>query len=218
MNLFPAKPFDIDSILAIERQSFIPQIQEKRACFERRLEAFPEGFLILSDAGEEAVRAHGSALTCGYFCSERWDSLPSASDEDGAFARKFAPGHDIRHAHVPDGAYLYISSFALRAEYRGKGIGKKFFGHSLSALCGAHRSIESVVVIVSEEWVAARATYDSLGFTEMRRLTGFFASAHRMSAFRRTKADGIVMTARAEPFRAGEFVPRTENVWEGVTL
>lgn len=218
MNLFPAKPFDIDSIMAIERQAFIPQIQEKRRCFESRLEVFPEGFFILSDASEGVVQAHGNALTCGYFSSERWDSFPSASDSDDVFARKFSLGHNIAHTHVPDGAYLYVSSFALRKEYQGRGTGRSFFEASCGALCGASKSIEKIVVLVNEEWKAARAIYGSLGFCEVRRLPGFFPTIRKTSLFKREMSDGIVMAAAADVFRGVEFSARTDNMWEGITL
>ena len=33
MKLYPAKSFDINSIMAIERSAFIPQIQEKQKTF-----------------------------------------------------------------------------------------------------------------------------------------------------------------------------------------
>lgn len=218
MNLFPAKPFDIDSIMAIEHQSFIPQIQEKKKCFEKRLEVCPDCCFILSDASESVVKACGSALTCGYFCSELWDSFPSEKDDDEVFARRFALGHDVKSSHVPGGMYLYVSSYALRTEYRGNGKGKAFFEASLNALCGANKNIKKVIVIVNEEWLPALSIYRSLGFSEVRRLANFFPTIRKVSLFKREMSAGIVMVADAAAFRAMDFAARTDNVWEGIKL
>ncbi|MBR4373278.1 MAG: GNAT family N-acetyltransferase, partial [Treponema sp.] len=174
MNLFPAQPFDIDSIMKIERQAFIPQIQEKKKTFEKRLEIFPNGFLILSDASETAVKQNGNAVTCGYLCSEIWSSFPSAGDSDDVFMRKFKLGHNIKDTHDSNGRYLYISSFAILRDYQGKGLGKRFFENALAALCGSFRNVEKVVLIVNEEWKGAIKIYKSLGFEEVRTLKDFF--------------------------------------------
>ncbi len=218
MNLFPAKPFDIDSIMAIEHQSFIPQIQEKKKCFEKRLEVCPDFCFILSDSSQAVVKAHGSALTCGYFCSELWDSFPSESDSDEVFSRRFALGHDVKASHASGGMYLYVSSFALRTEYRGKGLGKKFFESSLCALCGANKDIKKVVIIVNEEWERALSIYRALGFVQVRKLQGFFPTIKKISLFKREMSAGIVMTADAEIFRTKDFLPSSENMWEGIKI
>ena len=223
MNVFPAKPFDIDSIMAIERQAFIPQIQEKKKCFEKRLEIFPEGFLILSDASETVVKTHGNALTVGYFCCELWDSFPSGSDTDEVFKRKFALGHNPKDTHSKNGMYLYVSSFALRKEYQGKGLGRQFFENSLTALCGANSTIKKVVVLVNEDWSAARSIYKSLGFEEIRTLPDFFPTIKKIGLFKRKMAAGIVMSADAESFRKKDFDtddanPDEKNIWRGIRI
>ena len=79
MIICPAQPFDIPAIMNIERQSFIPAIQEKKRVFEKRLKLIPEGFLLLADSSEEVVKKNKVALVCGYLCAERWDSLPDFS-------------------------------------------------------------------------------------------------------------------------------------------
>lgn len=222
MNLFPAQPFDIDSIMKIERQAFIPQIQEKKKTFEKRLEIFPNGFLILSDASETAVKQNGNAVTCGYLCSEIWSSFPSAGDSDEIFRRKFKLGHNIKDTHDSNGCFLYISSFAILREYQGKGLGARFFENSLAALCGSFRNVEKVVLIVNEEWKGAIKIYKSLGFEEVRTLKDFFPTLGKtgmMSLFeKKRKSAGIVMASAAEKFRSIEFKNESQNEFAPIRL
>ena len=222
MNLFPAQPFDIDSIMKIERQAFIPQIQEKKKTFEKRLEIFPNGFLILSDASEAAVKQNGNAVTCGYLCSEIWSSLPSPTDSDEIFTRKFKLGHNIKDTHDANGRYLYISSFAILRDYQGKGLGKRFFENALAALCGSFRNVEKVVLIVNEEWKGAIKIYKSLGFEEVRTLKDFFPTIGKtsmMSLFeKKRKSAGIVMASAAEKFRSIEFKNESQNEFAPIRL
>jgi len=222
MNLFPAQQFDIDSIMKIERQAFIPQIQEKKKTFEKRLEIFPNGFLILSDASEKVVKENRSALTCGYLCSEIWSSFPSAGDSDDVFMRKFKLGHNIKDTHDANGRFLYISSFALLREYQGKGLGARFFENSLAALCGSFRNVEKVVLIVNEEWKGAIKIYKSLGFEEVRTLKDFFPTLGKtgmMSLFeKKRKSAGIVMASDAEKFRSIEFKNESQNEFAPIRL
>ena len=124
MIICPAQPFDIFSIMNIERQSFIPAIQEKKRVFEKRLKLIPEGFLVLADSSEEVVKKNKVALVCGYLCAERWDSLPDFSLLEGLgekerksalkkLEKRFELGHNPFHTHKTNGNILYISSFAL---------------------------------------------------------------------------------------------------------
>ena len=222
MNLFPAQPFDIDSIMKIERQAFIPQIQEKKKTFEKRLEIFPNGFLILSDASEAAVKQNGNAVTCGYLCSEIWSSLPSPTDSDEIFTRKFKLGHNIKDTHDSSGRYLYISSFAILRDYQGKGLGKRFFENALAALCGAYKKVEKVVLLVDEEWKNAIRIYETLGFSHVRTLPNFFPTFGKtgiMSIFeKKTYSDGIVMECSAEKFRKIEFTNESSNEFAPIRL
>ena len=130
MNLVPAKSFDVNTVMQIERSAFIPAIQESQKTFEKRLSAFPEGFLLLQDSSTETVLKNGGAVTAGYFCSEIWNSVP---DDDNFFAL----GHDPEKVHKVTGPVLYASSFALFPEYRGRHLAKPFFEESLKSVCGA---------------------------------------------------------------------------------
>ena len=211
MIICPAQPFDINAIMNIERQSFIPAIQEKKRVFEKRLKLFPEGFLVLADCSEEIVLKNKTALVCGYLCAEKWDSLPdfeelrslSEKEQKSALKRiekRFALGHNPLHTHKTSGSILYVSSFALLKDYRGKGLGEKFFKNSLAALCAANPEIKKVVLLVDSEWQAALKIYEKLGFQKVFELKEFFPTIQK-----KVNASGIIMTADADSFRSVEF-------------
>ena len=219
MIICPAQPFDIPAIMNIERQSFIPAIQEKKRVFEKRLKIFPQGFLALADCSDEIVLKNKVALVCGYLCCERWDSLPDfesapvtnpgltekaiAKERKNALKRiekRFELGHKPLLTHKTDGAYLYVSSFALLKDYRGKGLGEKFFKNSLAALCSAMTNIKKVVILVDSEWQKALKIYEKLGFEKIFELKEFFPTIQK-----KVNADGIIMTADADTFRSIEF-------------
>ena len=211
MIICPAKPFDIDSIMNIERQSFIPQIQEKKRVFEKRIKAFPEGFLLLADTSEKAVRESGFAKPCGYFCSELWDVFPAAEDKK-LIERRFSLGHNPLHTHAQKGAFLYISSFALLKEYRGKGFGEKFFVASVSALCGAFKNVRKIVLLVDSEWENAIKIYEKSGFAVDYTIKDFFPTLQKKEF-----ADGIVMSCETSNFRMMEF-GETNNIFGGIKI
>ena len=211
MIICPAQPFDIFSIMNIERQSFIPAIQEKKRVFEKRLKIFPEGFLVLADSSDEVVLKNKVALVCGYLCAELWDSLPDfsllehASEKEQKNARKkiekrFELGHNPLYTHKTDGSILYISSFALLKDYRGKGLGEKFFVNAVAALCCARPNVKKVAVLVDSEWQNALKIYEKCGFKKIGTLEAFFPTIQKKEF-----ADGIVMTADAASFRTVEF-------------
>ena len=199
MILCPAQPFDLPSIVQIERAAFIPAIQEKQKIFDERLQLFPQGFFVLSDSSVETVSRAGHTVNAGYFCSELWLSLPA---DDKAFTLNHKPFK----SHHRDGTILYASSFALLPDYQGKGYARQFFASSLAAICGAFSQIKSVVLLVNEEWQSARHIYESLGFSQVRRIEGFFPSLHR-----REKTAGIVMTCPADTFRAEGILHHNQN-------
>lgn len=180
MTICPAEPFDIDTIMMIERASFIPAIQEKQSVFEERLSVFPQGFILLSDNSPETIKEFKVAKTAGYFCSEIWDYVPGDDDF-------FALGHSPSKLHNSNGKVLYASSFALFPQYRGGGNGKYLFENALKTICTNFPQIETILLLVNEEWAGARKIYDSLGFKELRTIKGFFPSLNQDSS------DGILM-------------------------
>ncbi|MCR4821738.1 MAG: GNAT family N-acetyltransferase [Treponema sp.] len=223
MIICPAQPFDIFSIMNIERQSFIPQIQEKKRVFEKRLKIFPQGFLLLADCSEEIVLKNKSALVCGYLCAERWESLPdfknleSAGEKERKAALKkiekiFSLGHNPFYIHKDNGSCLYVSSFALLKEYRSRGLGEKFFLNSLAALVSSMAGIKNILLLVDSEWENALKIYKKLGFEEIFTLKEFFPTIQK-----KEYSDGIIMKASAEIFRQVEF-SSSENDLSGIRI
>ena len=213
MNLFPAQPFDIDAIMKIERQAFVPSVQEKKGVFEKRIKIFPQGFLILSDSSEEVVKKNGNALVCGYLCSEIWNEFPDVSLDEKAFSRAFALGHNIKHTHTQTGSCLYVSSFAILRDYQNKGLGAKFFRAALASLTGAFPSIKTIALLVSSEWTNAQKIYDSLGFEKVRTLQGFFPTIEK-----KIRADALVLRASSDIFQKIEFKNESQNEFAGIRI
>lgn len=212
MIICPAQPFDIFQIMNIERQSFIPKIQEKKRIFEKRLKIFPEGFLLLADCSDDVILKNKTALICGYLCAEKWDTLPDFANLDEKseklLKKRFSLSHNPALTHKTNGSILYVSSFALLKEYRGKGLGQKFFLNSLAALCASHSEIKKVVLLVNEDWKNARKIYEKIGFRESYTLKDFFPTIQR-----KEYSDGTIMEAAAEIFKAIDF-SKNENAIE----
>ncbi len=181
MKIYPAKNFDIQDIMKIERSAFIPQIQEKQKTFEERLSVFPEGFFVLADNSPEVVLQNGKQIIAGYFTSEIWPTLP----QDDNF---FTLGHSALKCHDKNGCVLYFSSFAILPSYQGKKLAGGFLTECLDSVCGAFPNIKKIALLVNEEWQGAKHIYEKLGFIEIRKIKGFFPSLKAESA------DGIIMT------------------------
>ena len=145
-SLRNAALLDLCAVMNIERSSFEPDIQETEAVFRRRIELFPDGFVLFTDS---------TGKTAGYLCSELWSSIPENPAD-------FSVGHDISKMHRADGK---ISSFALLPEYRGCGNGARLFSTGLSFIKKRIQSVQSMVLLVNEQWTGARRIYDSYGFT-----------------------------------------------------
>lgn len=172
-----AVPADVPQIMKIEDASFIAPIRESADVFAARIDVFPEGFVVFS----EAVRADAAAPLAGYLCGELWRETPEA-------AADLSVGHDIACAHCAGGSVFYISSFALLPEFRGKGNGRQLFARAVEYACGRCRRVSELALLVNEEWTGARRIYTDFGFSEVRRIPQMFPADGGGS---RT---GIVMT------------------------
>lgn len=158
--------------MELEDGGFHQRIQEDKSVMLERMRHFPEGFLVL---------ANDSDLAMGYLCSELWEvdsSLPHAA---------FALGHDIKETHKADGSQLYISSMTVATEYRGGGLGKKFFQQSVHMLRTQLTHLRGSILLLSAEWTGAHKIYQDSGYTEIARLKDFFA------AIATHDADAIIM-------------------------
>lgn len=160
MNLRFAKLQDLDSIMKIEEESFVPGIREQSTVFAERIQTFCKGFVLFeSSCGNPA----------GYFCSEKWNQIPLNDDF-------FKLGHSAAKTHCKNGSVLYITSFALLPEFRGKKNGSKMFEESLNLILSEkdNSSVQTLLLLVNEEWNGAFHIYRKNGFTEIRRVNGVF--------------------------------------------
>lgn len=162
VNLRTAAIDDISEIMRIEMDGFIPQIQENKDTFLERIKIFNEGFLIFEMDDK----------ICGYICTELWNQF----EKNGSVSELqncFKVGHSINQSHSPLGKKLYISSFALGNEIRGKGYGKKLFKMSMDFFDN-HFAVEQKILLVNEEWCGAKKIYSDYGFKKMCTLPQMF--------------------------------------------
>ena len=96
-----ARDQDIPAVAEIAAEAFAPYgTAETLETFQRRLTAFPNGFIIL--VAENEVAAFG--------CSEKWlAEREPGLDEDPAIT------------HQPDGRILCITAMAVKEKFRGRG-------------------------------------------------------------------------------------------------
>lgn len=176
MNLRQATIFDINSIMKIERDAFIPQIQEKKSIFCERIQTFSEGFLLLEDENSTENKK-----IIGYFCSEIWNFDLNKINEN-----QFLLNHSIKQNHKKNGNCLYISSFAILNEFKGKKLSSPFFNNSINKIKMNFPKITQILLIVNEEWKIAHHIYKKNAFNEIQRIPNFFNNSSEFS-------DGIVM-------------------------
>ena len=172
MRVRQASSSDMERIMEIEENAFIPYIRETYQTFDSRMRTFPGGFLVLED---------DNGTVQGYFSSELWEELPNNN-------KVFILDHEIAKVHKADGKLLYISSYALMSGLRGRGLGKLFFRECLKEVQKSATQVDRIILIVSQEWDAARHIYGELGFKTIRQIPGFFPSDVIPGG-----ADGIVM-------------------------
>jgi ribosomal protein S18 acetylase RimI-like enzyme len=96
-----ARDQDIPAVAEIDAEAFAPYgTAETRDTFQRRLTAFPNGFIIL--VAENEIAAYG--------CSEKW-------------LTEREPGLDENPlvTHQPEGRIFCITGMAVKMKYRGRG-------------------------------------------------------------------------------------------------
>lgn len=180
---------DLPEIMKIERQSFIPQIQEEEEVFRQRIMLCPETFLIFDFLKDEAAGADctrktilpAPALpgTAGYICGEFLSHLPASADE-------IALGHApcAQNKNFP---YFYISSFALLPEFRGNGNGKLLWNKSLEYFSKLANPGCKFLLLVNSDWQNAFHIYQNSGFKTINTFKNFFPRQDG------TTSDGILM-------------------------
>ncbi len=151
---------DIDAIMKIENESFVPGSREERALYLKRIQAFSDGFLVAQDTLTGEVG--------GYISSELW------REDQGIDADVLALGHDPLKLHDDNGKHLYVTSFGTLQNWRGKKIGLALFSALEEKIARDYPNVAREILIVSEKWTAARHLYAKRGFTETGRIIDFF--------------------------------------------
>ncbi|MGN0740883.1 MAG: GNAT family N-acetyltransferase [Treponema sp.] len=166
MNVFSmrtAVKSDIDFVMQIEEKSFSSSIKEERKIFLKRINLFANGFLIFEHNFKPA----------GYLSSELWQALPQNEKE---FSLSCGLNHGIESVFALDGKILYISSFAILPEFRGKGSGFSMFSDALNYFERTF-DLTDFVLTVNEEWNGARRIYDKCGFREVFKVRKMFENS-----------------------------------------
>lgn len=152
-----AEKDDIDGIMSIEHESFHSNIIECMETFLERIMTFSDGFLVMEIDGEIA----------GYISSELWEYSEHINTD------KFILGHSIAETHRNDGRELYVSSIGILEKYRGNRYGNVLF-FELQERIRSKYPVQSAILIVSENWHAAKRIYEKNGFIQVSVITGFF--------------------------------------------
>ena len=109
----------------------------------------------------------------GYLSSELWKSFPKSEKECSLLCNL---NHSIDSVFASDGQILYISSFAILPEFRGKGNGFFLFRDALNYF--EHNfNLTDFVLTVNEEWKGAKRIYDKCGFREVFKVRKMFENS-----------------------------------------
>lgn len=139
-----AREQDIPAVVEINTEAYGTDAQPET--FQRRLTAFPDGFVILVAENEVA----------GYGCSEKW-------------LTEREPGLEESHpaVHQPDGRILCITGLAVGMKYQGRGYRLRILDRMIEI---AHREGCRKIIV---ETTHAQDLYQSRGFqTAQTRMEG----------------------------------------------
>lgn len=168
IELIPATLNDLSQIMIVEKDSFLPSIQEEESVFAKRIEFCPETFLVFKD----------NKKVIGYICAEYCSRIPSKAEE-------------LKLNHLPEktseSSILYISSFAILSDFRGNGIGSELWNRSLACFKKTG-SFSKILLLVNDEWKGARHIYEKSGFIQIDTFINFFPKINPSE-----KSDGILM-------------------------
>jgi len=140
-----AREQDMPAVVEIDAEAFSPDgTAEKPETFQLRLEAFPNGFIIL--VAENEIAAFG--------CSEKWLT-----------GREPGLDEDILATHQPDGKIFFITSMAVKMKFRGRGYGLRILDKLIEI---AH--LEGCKTILLET-AHAQGLYRKRGFITVRQRT-----------------------------------------------
>ena len=137
-----AREQDMPAVVEIDAEAFSPDgTAEKPETFLLRLEAFPNGFIVL--VAENEIAAFG--------CSEKWLTGRDEGMDENALA-----------GHEPDGKIFFITSMAVKMKFRGRGYGLRILDKLIEI---AH--LEGCKTILLET-AHAQELYRKRGFKTVR--------------------------------------------------
>lgn len=186
-NLREGNIADVKRIMVIENEAFHSSIVESEDVFLQRLEIFSAGFYVLENIKTSEV--------AGYICSEIWSGFIDAESS------RFQLGHSIKEVHEPEGTMLYIASMGILKNLRGDGLGQKMFNCFVENMLEKFRNINSIILIVSENWKSARRIYCEAGFVEVSVIKNFFVFENEISSEESSEIsneDAIVMMKKTK--------------------
>jgi ribosomal-protein-alanine N-acetyltransferase len=170
MQVKPLKTIHLSRVIEIEHACFDKAVWESASIYEERLNSFPNGNLGIFSGDDLA----------GFLWCERWNY------EEQYGPDRFKLSHSPKAYHDPQGKELYISSFAVDPKFRKHIRGKTAFAKLIEHTIVAH-DITSSILLVSEQWKAARAIYTQWGFEEIQRIQDFFTTSDG------NQWDGLIM-------------------------
>lgn len=163
---------DLNDLILLEALGFTAGERESSDVYAERIRIFPNGSLMVTKRDQ----------CIGCFFSEIWQRKEAIRKID------FELGHDISQIHDAElGTELYISSMTIHPDFRGSGRGRLLLDRGVETVVNSNPNVKSVVLLVSEEWLPARKTYQQSGFNEIAVFEKFFSPAVN------TLFDGIVM-------------------------
>lgn len=164
------KKENLSKIMEIEQESFSKNTWESQEIYMERMEFFPKGTLEIWSK-EELI---------GFISSEIW------LYEKSYDKKRFMLSHNIKDYHTCFGTELYISSFAISKYFRGKKLGKEILSSFFKKMKENYK-IDSCILLVSDEWISAKKTYENLGYNIIDKIESFFTNDYEK------KFDGIIM-------------------------
>lgn len=164
----------VNLILQTEQECFIKELQETKETYLLRVKTNPKTVLLFFNNDDYV----------GYLTAEFITKIPENFEQ-------------ISFNHIPQknfnviNDYLYISSFGINKDFRGKNYGSKAF--SLAQKYFTNLGTKKFLLLVNETWEAAIHIYQKMGYKTLK---------HFPKAFPPTNSTGILMQKKSETVRS----------------
>jgi len=160
LELKNAQIRDLPVILKLEKEGFLPGIQEKEDVFIQRLKFFPQGFFLVYERN----------MILGYINFEIWERKASWE------TYPFQLNHHIAGVLNIHGPILYLASMTISPLVRGKKVGTWLLRRGVERMIQDFPQLEEVILVVNEQWKGAQKIYLSMGFRVLGKIEGFFTA------------------------------------------